>query len=165
MCVKLREENINASKVEIPKMDIAIGDFLQLWTKIYGLRIAWDKQQTYGANALLEELSLLTNHAEVLHVLNANHNDILRNYKPLPICHKPETAFLWISHKLPTIQHTRNRFVCVNRETRTWAYRHKFGVTRFRCDFSTSNPLLIDNRQANIMWCNKRPQCYRRECR
>ena len=79
MSVKLREENINASKVEIPKMDIAIGDFMQPWTKIYGLRIAWDKQQTYGANALLEELSLQTNHAEVLHVLNANDNHIIGN--------------------------------------------------------------------------------------
>ncbi len=105
------EENVYSSQIEIAEMDIAIGDGLQPGTKVSGLWITGDKQQTVGANRLLKQCSLLANHTKILHILNAYNNDVTGNGKRLPIGYKHKTAFGRVYRYFASIQHTRYWFV------------------------------------------------------
>ena len=83
--MKLGEEDVDASQIEIAEMDIAIGDGLQPGAEVGGLRVAGYEQQAACAYRLLKQCTLLANHAKILHVLDAYDNDILWDGKRLPV--------------------------------------------------------------------------------
>ena len=116
--MKLGEEDVDASQIEIAEMDIAIGDGLQPGAQVGGLRIAGDKQQAACAYRPLKQSPLTANHAKVLHILYTYDNDILGDGERLPVGDEQETAFLWGYCYFTPIQRARNRLVCVDRETR-----------------------------------------------
>jgi len=63
--MKLSEEDVYASQVEISEMDIAVGDGLQPGAEVGGLRIAGDEQQAASAYCLLKQCPLLADPAKM----------------------------------------------------------------------------------------------------
>ena len=83
---------MNSCQIEITKMHVLIWNTHKPIVQIFRLRIAGDKQQRYVIQHRFEQFSLMTNHTEVLHILDTHHNDSLRNGKLLPIINEYETA-------------------------------------------------------------------------
>ena len=81
---------------------------------------------------LFKEYSLLTNHPEVLHILDTNHHHILRNCKTHPIGDKEEASLLRIYHERLPVKKTHNRFIAVHREPWARTNHNEFGVSGFR---------------------------------
>ena len=102
--MKFREENVYSSQIEITEMNIVIGNGLQPRTKVRGLWITGNEQQTARTYRPFKQCSLLANHTKILHILYSYDYDILGNRERLPIRNKHETSFLRIYYHFTAIQ-------------------------------------------------------------
>ncbi len=128
ICMKLREEDMDACQIEISEMDVAVGNGLQPRTEIGRLRITRDEKKAVRAYRIVEECLLPTNHAKVFHVFDANDYDVRRDGERLPIGHEKETTFRGIDNQFLSVQDTRYRFVSIDRKTWAGTDGQKFGI-------------------------------------
>ena len=76
-------------QIKIAKVKIMIGNRTEPSSKISGLWIPRHKEhpirKLMRLKIFFKECSLLANHPKVFHILNAHHNHVFRNGKPLPV--------------------------------------------------------------------------------
>lgn len=92
MPLEFGQKNVDAGKVEVAEMQVAVGDGAEPGNQVCGLRIARNEQDR-GAQ-MLEKVLLRAGQAEVFHILHPDYHNIGRNLERAPVADEEETLSL-----------------------------------------------------------------------
>ena len=134
--VELREVDVDSRKVEVPEVDVLVGDFLQPHHKVPRLRVAGDQQEWRDAVSaelvqdLIPDGALPLREAEILHILHTHHNGVGGDSELKEVTDIKETAWTGAQQQFPLPQAHAKRADYIHRKARAGAYGNGLGVSK-----------------------------------